>query len=57
MIVLDASAVVELLLATPAGRAVASRIASPALSLHVPRLLDVEVAQALRRCAASRIID
>jgi predicted nucleic acid-binding protein len=25
--------------------------------LHVPHLLDVEVTQALRRCAASRLID
>ena len=57
MIVLDASAVVELLLGTSAGRAVAARIASPALSLHVPHLLDVEVTQALRRCAATRVID
>lgn len=57
MIVLDASAVVELVLATPAGRAVAGRIANPDISLHAPHLLDVEVAQALRRCAASGIID
>lgn len=53
MIVLDASAVVELVLATAAGRRIASRIADPALALHVPHLLDVEVAQALRRCVAS----
>ncbi|MBL8138407.1 MAG: type II toxin-antitoxin system VapC family toxin [Acidobacteria bacterium] len=57
MIVLDASAVVELVLATSAGRTVAMRISNPALSLHAPHLLDVEVAQALRRCAASRLID
>ena len=47
--VLDASALVELLLHTPTGRAVALRIADPAVSLHVPHLTDVEVAQALRR--------
>jgi predicted nucleic acid-binding protein len=47
--VLDASAVVELLLATELGRAVAARIGDPRLSLHAPHLLDVEVAQALRR--------
>jgi len=57
VIVLDASAVVELVLATSAGRVIADRIASPRLSLHVPHLLDVEVAQALRRCVASRVID
>jgi predicted nucleic acid-binding protein len=49
LIVLDASAIVELLLGTSRGRAVASRIADPALGLHVPHLADVEVAQALRR--------
>jgi predicted nucleic acid-binding protein len=49
MIVLDASAVLELLLVTERGRVIADRIADPALGLHVPHLLDVEVAQALRR--------
>lgn len=49
MIVLDASAVVELLLETAIGRVVADRIADPSLGLHVPHLLDVEVAQVLRR--------
>jgi len=47
--VLDASAVVALLLNTSAGRRVAEAISSPALSLHAPELLDVEVLQALRR--------
>jgi len=49
MIVLDASALVELLLGTKAGRGIAERIADPELDLHVPHLADVEVAQALRR--------
>ncbi len=49
MIVLDASAVVALLLNGSAGRRVAEAISSPALSLHAPELLDVEVLQALRR--------
>ena len=49
MIVLDASAIVELLLATRRGGAIAARLADPALSLHVPHLADVEVVQALRR--------
>jgi predicted nucleic acid-binding protein len=49
MIVLDASALVELLLGTRRGRSVATRIADPELGLHVPHLVDVEVAQALRR--------
>jgi len=49
VIVLDASAVLELLLGTARGRSVATRIADPALGLHAPHLIDVEVAQALRR--------
>ena len=49
MIVLDASALVELLLGTRSGRTIAARVADPAVSLHAPHLADVEVAQALRR--------
>ncbi len=51
MIVLDASVVVELLLGTPLGDAVQARISSPRETLHAPHLLDVEVAQTLRRYA------
>ena len=49
MIVLDASALLELLLGTDRGRTIARRITDPSLGLHVPHLADVEVAQALRR--------
>ncbi len=49
MSVLDASAVVELLLNTKTGRVVAERLADPAIDLHAPHLLDVEVTQVLRR--------
>ena len=49
MIVLDASCLVELLVGTRQGRAVAARIKDPALSLHIPHLADVEVIQTLRR--------
>ena len=49
MIVLDASALVELLLGTEQGQSVGVRIADPALGLHTPHLADVEVAQTLRR--------
>jgi predicted nucleic acid-binding protein len=57
VIVLDASALVELLLDTPAGRSIATRIADPDLGLHVPHLADVEVAQALRRYAKDGELD
>ena len=49
MTVLDASALVELILDTPTGRLIAGRIADPVESLHVPHLADIEVVQALRR--------
>ncbi|MEO6327219.1 MAG: type II toxin-antitoxin system VapC family toxin [Thermoanaerobaculia bacterium] len=54
---LDASAVVELLLGTRLGASVATRIAEPELGLHVPHLLDVEVAQALRSFVRSGDLD
>jgi len=57
VIVLDASALVELLLNTAAGRAIATRIADPALSMHVPHLADIEVTQALRRYATDGDLD
>ncbi len=49
MIVLDASAAVDWLLQTPAGQSIETRIYSPHETLHAPHLLDVEVAQVLRR--------
>jgi predicted nucleic acid-binding protein len=49
LIVLDASAVVEWLLRTPAGQHIESRIHSRGESLHSPHLLDLEVTQVLRR--------
>ena len=57
MIVLDASALLALLLNDEVGRRVAARIADPALGLHAPHLIDVEVAQALRRYAAAGAIE
>ena len=47
MIVIDASAIVELLLGGPKVRALAPRIASE--DLHAPDLIDIEVLSALRR--------
>ena len=49
MIVLDASAAVEVLLQTAAGAPMTERLLDPAESLHAPHLLDIEVAQILRR--------
>lgn len=51
MFVLDASGAVELLLKTDAGSRVAKRIEDPAVSIHAPHLIDVEIAHVLRRYA------
>lgn len=49
MIVLDASAAVDWLVQTAAAPRIESRIFSRNQSLHAPELLDLEVAQVLRR--------
>jgi predicted nucleic acid-binding protein len=49
VIVLDASAAIEWLLQTPVGERIENRIFSRGESLHAPHLLDLEVAQVLRR--------
>jgi predicted nucleic acid-binding protein len=51
VIVIDASAVLEILLRTPAATGVEQRIFAPGETLHAPHLLDLEVAQVLRRYA------
>lgn len=56
MIVVDASAMLEVLLQTPAAARVSRRIFAPGETLHAPHLLDVEIAQALRRYARSGVI-
>jgi predicted nucleic acid-binding protein len=49
MIVIDASAVVELLLGSETGRSLIERVLTPWETLHAPHLVDVEVAHAVRR--------
>ena len=49
MIVLDASAALELILGTKTGQVIAERLTDPTIGLHAPHLIDVEIAQALRR--------
>src|SRR5215470_14328278 len=53
MIVVDASAMLEVLLRTPDAHAVEKRLFDPERTLHAPHLLDVEVAQVIRRYAAN----
>jgi predicted nucleic acid-binding protein len=57
VIVVDASAMLEALLRTPAAAAVEKRLFAPSQTLHAPHLLDVEVTQVVRRYAANREID
>lgn len=58
MIVLDASLAVELLLQTPVGRPLTENLLAPSTDLHAPHLVDVEVAQVLRRlCARGKVTD
>ncbi len=53
MIVVDASALLEVLLRTPAAPSVEGRLFEPRETLHAPHLVDLEIAQALRRYVAS----
>jgi predicted nucleic acid-binding protein len=53
MIVVDASAVLEVLLNTSAATRVAARLFAAGETLHAPHLLDLEVVQVLRRYAAT----
>ena len=53
MLVVDASAITELLLGRPASRAVEEQLRDHDFDLHAPHLLDVEVLSALRRVVAA----
>jgi predicted nucleic acid-binding protein len=57
MIVIDASAMLEVLLRTPAAEAVERRLFESRQTTHAPHLIDVEVAQVIRRYAATRELD
>ena len=56
MIVVDASAVLEVLLQTPAAALVSRRIFGHGETLHAPHLLDVEVAQVLHRYVRTAVV-
>lgn len=57
MIVVDTSAVLEVLLRTPSAAIVEERLFRPAETLHAPHLIDIEVAQVLRRYTLSGEVD
>lgn len=56
MKVIDASALVELLLGTPRGLSVAEALTDESESIHMPHLADVEVAHVLRRLVSLKAI-
>ena len=57
MIVLDASAAIEWLIKSPAGAKVDRRLFSfPPGTLHAPHLLDLEIAQVLRRYVREKMM-
>ena len=53
MIVVDASAILEVLLRTPAAPAIEKRLFERGETLHAPHLIDLEVLQVMRRYAAA----
>lgn len=54
MIVLDASAAVDLILGVGAAERIAERVLRPGATLHAPHVLDVEVVHTLRRLVLRR---
>lgn len=57
MIVTDASVVLEVLLQTRGAPVVTERLFRPGESLAAPHLIDVEIAQVLRRYHAAGVLD
>jgi predicted nucleic acid-binding protein len=57
VIVIDASALLEVLLHTPLGAAIEARLLGTLESLHSPHLLDVEITQVIRRFVVAREIE
>lgn len=57
MIVVDASALIELLLRTASAQVVRQKLIESGRSLHAPHLIDIEVTQVLRRYALTGEIE
>jgi len=56
LIVIDASALLEMLLQTPRANQLMERALEPSQRMHAPHLLDIEVTQVLRRLALRKEI-
>jgi len=58
MIVVDASAAIEVLLRTRLAKVIERRLLDPREALHAPHLIDLEIAHVLRRhCAARKLTE
>jgi predicted nucleic acid-binding protein len=57
LIVLDASAAIEMLLAKPRAALVEQRVFGSGETLHAPQLLEVEVVQVIRRHLLAKLMD
>jgi predicted nucleic acid-binding protein len=57
LIVVDASALVELLLRTPAAGSIQTRLFEKLEELHAPQLIDIEVIQVFRRYSLAGEVD
>jgi predicted nucleic acid-binding protein len=57
VIVVDASAALEVLLQTTAAPHIEARLFAPGETLHAPHLIDLEVVHVLRRYESARAID
>lgn len=57
MIVIDASALLEVLLVTEAGVRIQDRVFRKGETLHAPHLIDVEIAQVIRRYGLAGEVD
>ena len=56
IVVLDASAVVELVLVTTPGVRIRQRLSDPGISMHGPELVDLEVINVLRRYVNAKLV-
>ena len=56
IVVPDASAVVELVLATATGAGIRRRLSDPRVSMHGPELVDLEVLNVLRRYVNAKLV-
>ena len=56
MIVIDASALLEILLRSDKANGIMDRAFSPSVHMHAPQLLDIEITQVLRRLVRQKEI-